>query len=120
MTRLPNGRRVVRIFVVASVSALLLPTTTSCSPARLSTEDTCIELSTLVDGPFDVNTLPLEDDGEGLLELSQRSSEVLADELLLLGEVTKGSPEQREQWFFIDAQYEAVDQAVTTLSRACR
>lgn len=119
MTGLPNAERAVRIFALAAVVGSLIVVATACSPARLTTQDTCIELSTLVGAPLDISTLPPEEDGEGLIELSQRSSDVLADELLLLGEVTKGSPEQRDRWFFIDTQYEAVSQAVTTLSGAC-
>lgn len=107
------------ISLLLVISVPLLIAATACAPARLTTEDTCIELRSFDEVLETENAAPSSEDAEALIELSERSSEVLSQELRLLGEVAKGDSEQRERWFLIDAQYDAVRQASETVTEAC-
>lgn len=91
----------------------------ACSPDRLSTGDTCIELEAEGGVATSVSTLASSDDARFFVELSERSSEVLADELMLIGEVMGESKEEQDRRFLVDAQYDALDQAIETLNGAC-
>lgn len=92
----------------------------ACTPERLDTSDTCIELNSISASHLRITHLPTESRGQKLLELSERSSEVLADELKIIGEVSSESAEQRDRRFLIDAEYDAVQAAIETVNGACR
>ncbi|MDK1361359.1 hypothetical protein QNO00_13930 [Arthrobacter sp. zg-Y1219] len=91
----------------------------ACSPDRLSTGDTCIELEAVGGVATSVSTLASSGNAEFFVELSERSSEVLADELKLIGEVMGESKDEQDLRFIIDAQYDAFKLAAETLNGAC-
>ncbi|GAA1114511.1 hypothetical protein [Arthrobacter flavus] len=92
----------------------------ACSVERLTTADTCIELSALNVESLSLESLPSPEQADRFEELSARSSEILSDELQLLAAIGKKSSDERERIFLIDSQYEAVEQAVATVSNACQ
>lgn len=99
---------------------LLALITTACAQDRLSTADTCIEMSKFNSSTINIAALPSSEVAEQMKQLSERSSEVLASELKLVGEVGMETAEQQNTRFLIDAEYEALLQAIATLNRACQ
>ncbi|WP_152817149.1 hypothetical protein [Arthrobacter bussei] len=113
------GTKDIRLLVLL-LSSFLLLTSTACAPERLSTQDTCIKLRSFDGDKVTLRALPSIEQAEQLVELSERSSEVLERELLLLAEVGRETTDQQERRFLVDSQFEAVDQAIQTAQEACK